>query len=136
MTRKDFQRIAKVRLIDAKNLLRTRRYSAAYYICGYVVECALKACIAKKTRRYDFPPNWSTVREEYYTHDLAKLLKAAGLEGLMTNASTGLQQNWIVAKDWSESSRYSSMNSSTAQELYDAISDPTDGILIWLEQHW
>ena len=28
---------------------------AAYYLCGYAVDGRLKACIAKQTRRYDFP---------------------------------------------------------------------------------
>ena len=30
-------------------------WDAAYYMIGYCVECALKACIAKQIRRFDFP---------------------------------------------------------------------------------
>jgi len=30
-------------------------FDGAYYLAGYAVECAIKACIAKGTRRYEFP---------------------------------------------------------------------------------
>jgi HEPN domain-containing protein len=32
-------------------LLEAGLYAGAYYLAGYAVECALKACIAKKTAR-------------------------------------------------------------------------------------
>jgi HEPN domain len=53
--RKDFQELAKVRLKEANALFRLGLYDGAYYLAGYAVECALKACIAKGTRRYEFP---------------------------------------------------------------------------------
>lgn len=43
--RKTFQNPAKVRLGDAKALVGRKRWSGAYYLCGYAVECALKACL-------------------------------------------------------------------------------------------
>ena len=45
---------------------------------GYVVECALKACIAKLTKRHDFPDLKAT--DGSYTHDMTKLLKTAKLD--------------------------------------------------------
>ena len=39
--------------------------AGAYYLMGYAVECALKACIAKQTKRYDFPPKPSSVNAIY-----------------------------------------------------------------------
>ncbi|HEY6348036.1 MAG TPA: HEPN domain-containing protein [Candidatus Angelobacter sp.] len=54
MNRIDLQNLAEERLQDAEVLLANGRYSAAHYIVGYVVECALKACIAKLTRVEDF----------------------------------------------------------------------------------
>lgn len=48
LTRKDFQTLAEDRLADAQTLLKTQsNWSGAYYISGYAVECALKACICK-----------------------------------------------------------------------------------------
>ncbi|MBI0577948.1 HEPN domain-containing protein [Neobacillus cucumis] len=40
---------------DAKVLLDHECYDGAYYLSGYVIECALKACIAKYTKEFDFP---------------------------------------------------------------------------------
>ncbi|MEL0589524.1 MAG: hypothetical protein U1V55_07060 [Planktothrix rubescens PR222] len=36
-------------------LLDNHQYSGAYYLSGYVIECALKACIAKKTQQLPIP---------------------------------------------------------------------------------
>jgi HEPN domain-containing protein len=56
MNRRDFQKLALIRIADAQVLFQNGRYDAAYYLAGYAVECALKACIAKQTMRHDFPP--------------------------------------------------------------------------------
>ncbi len=48
MNRKQLQRLAKERLKDAKALLARKRWSAAYYLTGYVIECALKSCIFRQ----------------------------------------------------------------------------------------
>jgi hypothetical protein len=55
MKRKDFQELAAVRLKEARVLLRAGCYEGAYYLAGYAVECALKACISKQTERHEFP---------------------------------------------------------------------------------
>jgi hypothetical protein len=49
MKRQDFQGLAAVRLKEARVLLEARCWEGADYLGGYVVECALKACIAKQT---------------------------------------------------------------------------------------
>jgi len=49
VNRADFQELAQIRLRDAEVLLENGRFDGAYYIAGYSVECALKACIAKLT---------------------------------------------------------------------------------------
>lgn len=54
MKRSDLQKLARIRLKEAKVLLDNRQYSGAYYLSGYVIECALKACIAKQTRKERF----------------------------------------------------------------------------------
>ncbi|MBV9327461.1 MAG: HEPN domain-containing protein [Chloroflexi bacterium] len=46
MNRAEYRRIARAKLADAQVLLRARRYDAAYYLAGYVVECGLKAWCA------------------------------------------------------------------------------------------
>lgn len=78
MNRSEFQTLAKLRLQDAVVLSRAGRSEGAYYLFGLAVECALKACICRKTRRYDFP-DWDLAKKSY-EHDLLKLVKVAGLE--------------------------------------------------------
>ncbi|MGI0036622.1 MAG: DNA-binding protein, partial [Nitrososphaera sp.] len=60
--------LAKRHLQDAKCSVKSRRPGGAYYLSGLAVECALKACIAKNTRKYDSPPAPKFV-QRIYTHD-------------------------------------------------------------------
>src|SRR6266704_2273860 len=73
-TRRDFQRLAELRAKEAAALAKSRNQQGAYYLGGFAIECALKACIAKKTRRHDFPAD-KTYAGKVYTHDLNELLK-------------------------------------------------------------
>lgn len=131
--------MAKMRIRDAQVLLKTgRNASGSYYLAGYAVECALKACIARGTRVGDWPPSVEVVRE-LYTHDLGKLLKQARLDQLLKNAANtnqNLSDNWIVVKDWSEQSRYAKKTQAEAVQLLDAITDAKDGLLAWIQQYW
>jgi HEPN domain-containing protein len=62
------QQLADDRVLDAEALLNAGRWSGAYYVSGYAVECALKACIAKQTNLHDFPDK--TVVQKSHAHDL------------------------------------------------------------------
>ncbi len=72
MNRAELQRLANERIQDARALLAARRWSAAYYLAGYAVECALKACIAKLMKAEDFPDK--SFAEKCWTHDLDRLV--------------------------------------------------------------
>ena len=78
MNRVEFQELADVRIAEAKTLLDGAMYDGAYYLAGYAVECALKACIAKRTNQDDFPPRPEDVKD-CYSHKLDALVKRAGL---------------------------------------------------------
>jgi hypothetical protein len=65
--RRDFKALADLRAEEAGILLAERKTQGAYYLAGYAVECALKACIAKKTKRFEFPPKKAYV-EKAYSH--------------------------------------------------------------------
>jgi hypothetical protein len=86
VNRADLQRLAKERITDAKVLLGARRWSAAHYLAGYAVECALKACIAKLMKPEEFPDR--SFAEKCWTHNLPQLL---GLAGLKTDLDTAMQ---------------------------------------------
>jgi len=137
MNKDDFKQIAKIRLKEAKTLLSNGNYDGAYYLCGYVVECGLKACIAKKTKRYDFPDK--TTVEDSYTHEIEKLIGVAGLKQDLQNMIKRNKQfevNWTVVKDWTEVSRYEIQSDKKAHDLYSAITNRKNGVLKWIRQYW
>lgn len=80
MNRQDLQWLARTRLDEARVLLAAKKYDGAYYLAGYAVECALKACIAKQVRKFDFPDKKLAL--DSYSHDLEQLLSVAGLKQL------------------------------------------------------
>lgn len=79
MTREDFQKLAILRLKEAKILYDNGCYAGAYYLAGYSIECALKACIAKETKKYQFPPDKSFV-SKCYSHKFVDLLSSTSME--------------------------------------------------------
>jgi hypothetical protein len=99
-----------------------------------VTECALKACIAKETRQYDFPDKrWA---QAVWVHHLSELLGLSGLKPILDGASAALRTNWAVVKDWTEESRYEFHTEGEARAIFEATMDPQDGVLEWLKQRW
>ena len=137
MNRDDFKEIANIRLEEAKILLCNKKYSGAYYLSGYVIECALKACIAKNNKANDFPDK-NTVSNSY-THDLHQLIKTAGLRlnlDEMIENDSQFQNNWPIVRQWSEASRYDKIEEYRATAIYNAIVDSEGGVLQWISQYW
>ena len=138
MNRGDLQDISRLRVREARVLLQNGYYSGAYYLVGYAVECALKACIAKQIRRYDFPDR--KLVNDSYTHDLEKLLGVSGLKEELDSESAGnptLQRYWTIAKEWSEQSRYNSdIPENEAGDLFLAVTARRNGVLSWLMRLW
>ncbi len=135
MNRSDFQRLSSARLREAKILFAAGEYSGAYYLAGYAVECALKACFAKTVRRYVFPEKKAKV----FTHNLSELVEIAGLKGDFTAARQTkpvLQANWDVVNKWTEESRYAAWSREGAQDLLNAIVRRKEGVLPWIKQRW
>ena len=138
MNRGDLQRLSGMRVAEARALLDNGYFAGAYYILGYAVECDLKACIAKQTRRYDFPDRRQVA--DSYTHDLEKLLEVSGLKPEFqaeTRRNRAFAVNWAIVEDWSEQSRYdSTISESTIRALYLAATVRRDGVLTWLRKRW
>ena len=137
MNRQQLQELSDVRLKEARALLAAGLADGAYYLAGYAVECALKACIAKRTREHDFPDK--DLVQKSYTHKLVDLMRhsqlAPSLEvALRTNPT--LQGEWSIVQQWSEESRYERRSTSATEALLRAIEDGPGGILPWVRQHW
>ena len=139
MNRSDFQKLAEIRIKEAKVLLDNKCFEGAYYLAGYAVECALKACIAKKTKLHDFPPPRKVV-EDIYTHSIMTLLVRSELGLELKNQETTVIQfklNWAVVKDWSEHKRYETqIDTKRARDLYRAVTNSRNGVLPWLKRYW
>ena len=137
VNRKELQFLAQTRLAEAKKLLETGFPDGAYYLAGYAVELALKACIAKETRRHDFPDK-KTV-DASYTHSLKDLVRVANLEVARreeVKKDSFFRAHWELVVEWSEHSRYQKHSSQMAQELVAAIGDPKHGVFAWIKRHW
>lgn len=136
MNRSDFQKLAKLRLREAKLLLRANAPDGAYYLAGYAVECALKACIARSTKRHDFPDKQRA--NDSYTHKPKKLIVVAGLESVFDEAvrQSEFGWRWKIAVQWSEASRYSGHSHREALDQIEAIENRKHGILQWLKKHY
>jgi HEPN domain-containing protein len=135
--RKDFQELANLRLKEARSLLHARCWEGAYYLAGYVAECALKACIARQTERHDFPDKDRV--NASHTHDLRKLVELAGLRDGLREAERAYPEfraNWIIVRDWLEGSRYERPPQTEAENLVKALAERRHGVLQWLRQHW
>jgi len=138
MNRTDLKALSRLRKTEAGHLLRAGHPAGAYYLAGYAVECALKACIAKQTRRHDFPDK--DLANKAYVHNLEALVKLAGIEqdfATARAASPALSVNWAVVKDWKETSRYVAARSLTeARDFVSACTARTNGVLPWIRARW
>jgi len=138
MNRRDFQSLARLRLKEARTLFKAGLPAGAFYLAGYSVECALKACIAKKVRRHDFPDKATVARS--WRHDLRELVNTAELGPELEReleANPQFSANWGVVKDWSERSRYRTDTTLIkARDMIRAVSAPTHGVLRWLIPRW
>ena len=137
MNRADFQQLAELRLREAKALLASGFPDGAYYLAGYASECALKACIAKRTQEHDFPDK--KLVNESHTHNLTELMRLAELNSelkLAMQADTKFENRWTTVRDWSEASRYRNWEFWQAESLLNAIEDASGGLLLWIRLHW
>jgi HEPN domain-containing protein len=135
--RSDLQQLSRVRLKEARALLKMGLYDGAYYLAGYAVELALKACIAKGTRRYEFPDKGKAERS--YSHKLIQLVGVADLEGARRDQARSdpeFEANWNIAQLWSEESRYKRHTIESATELINAVGENHHGVIAWIKPHW
>ena len=138
MDRSDLQVLAEARVVDAEALLQAGRWAAAYYLLGYAVECALKACAAKQFHEHEVPDK--TIVNDFYTHRLDRLLNISGAKVALeaqAAADPRFQVNWNAVRDWNETSRYDhSTTEARARDMLVAVADPSSGVLPWLKTQW
>ena len=88
-----FSYLAEKRRSDTLALVKARRWGAALYMAGYILECALKAVISKLGN--------GSLPSEMFTHDLS-LLRQKLLPHIATEHLPALQ----AIPNWSHLQRY------------------------------
>jgi len=139
LNRGALQQLSNERIADAKALLAAARWAGAYYLVGYSLECALKSCILARIEQTGIIFENKKFAEACWTHDLNDLVDLAGLKlekDKACKANSKFGTHWMLAKDWSESSRYQLSTQPQAENLFDAISDNSDGVLPWVRKYW
>jgi HEPN domain-containing protein len=135
-TRIDLKTLAKLRLQEAEHLYKEGLYDGCVYLCGYVVEFALKARICKVLGLSDYPEDL----KGFKTHNFDELKVIAGLKEIITIAkNTALFNNWSTATKWKPEQRYLPLGTFSAKDARDVLSsieDKPDGVLTWLSKRW
>jgi HEPN domain-containing protein len=134
-TNVDFQFLAEKRIREAKILYDAKEFDGAYYLAGYAVECAIKACIIRKLMTSNVWPE-RRFSDDCYKHDLKILLRVADLD-VDINGAGPVAARWGQVKDWTEQSRYEHGKSEQFVTVFiEAITDSADGVLPWLKGRW
>ena len=139
MNRADLQQLSDERIEDALALLNATQWSGAYYLAGYALECALKSCVLAYIDRTGIIFEDKKYAQKCWTHDIEEFVRQADLtverdRAAGTNITLG--QHWLIAKDWSESSRYRMSTQLQAEKLFNALTDATDGVILWVKNFW
>ena len=116
LSRADLLKIARARMKDAKALLRAHRYDGAVYLCGYAIECALKARIVATLKWQGFPETRADFErfQSFKTHDLDTLLRLTGREAKI---KTSFMSAWSGVAQWEPEARYKRIGSATRSDV-------------------
>jgi hypothetical protein len=103
---------------------------------GYAVEIGLKAAIAGEFRANTIPEKKFV--NDIYSHDLRKLVDAAGLTRSLAEEMRRAESDakWATVENWKPEDRYAIATSVAAKAMVAAVDDPNDGVFKWIRSHW
>lgn len=140
MNRAELQQLAEDRVVDAEALLAARRWSAAFYLAGYALECGLKSCVlAQLVKHTEVVFQDKKFSADCWTHSIDKLVALAQLTAQLAadrRANAMLDQNWTIVASWNGVSRYEQKLQGEAEGLFNAITDATVGVRPWIRTRW
>lgn len=136
LPRGTLQRLASAKIEDGRLLFANGRYTNSYYLYGYGVELALKACIARQISAETIPDR--PILTGFLTHKLNDLVGLAGLAQRLADRrkDPNFDARWAVVAEWSEAARYEMIDSVLAQAMADAVEHPDHGVAVWLRLYW
>ncbi len=136
VTQLEWERMAEEKLASTESLLADQRWTSAFYLAGYVIECSLKArIVARVSREPHVIFEDEGFSKKCWTHKLLELVRLSGLweaHDLEKSTNATFASFWKVVEKWNESSRYETKSEIQARDLYDAIADPLNGVLKWI----
>jgi HEPN domain-containing protein len=143
-TRLQLQELALLRLQEAEVLYASGLFEGCAYLCGYVVELALKARVCALIGVDDYPDNFGgRLERAFRTHDLNELKLLSGMQEEITPRNRPINQalysNWSVASKWTTARRYEpkgSYDGMSAQEMLEAVRAKPDGVLECISHRW
>lgn len=139
-TREELSALAELRLREAEALFDAQLYDGCVYLCGYVVELALKATICRLLGIQDYPDKRSDrIGNAFRTHDFDELRLLAGLQNEGALNAGPVFDNWSTATTWKPEVRYAQVghyNRETAERVLEAVRGQPHGVLTWLRQRW
>ena len=141
ITRKDFQKIAELRLKEAKTLYKAGLYDGTVYLCGYAVEAALKARICRHLQMKEYLDS-GDMKGIFLSHDFDRLLLLSGLSNkinLANKKNAKLFQHWSILTSWTPEARYFPVGTSDkkyAKNMLYALEHKSDGFLVWIKRIW
>jgi HEPN domain-containing protein len=125
-----------LRLKDAEALFAARSYDGCAYLCGYVVELALKAAICATLNVEEYPEG--NFRGALKTHIFEDLKLLAGMERAFS-ANASLLANWSVASEWKPERRYEpegTYDQRASLGILEAVRAYPDGVLACISCRW
>ena len=137
-TREELRGLAVTRLREAEALFAVQLYDGCVYLCGYVVELALKARICAVLNLTEYPGP-DTMKRAFLTHDFDDLRLLAGLRNEIALTTGLLLRNWSLATQWTPESRYLAVGTNDrvrAEQVLEAVRGTPMGIFTWLRQRW
>jgi hypothetical protein len=136
-TAQQLRDLATSRLAESVALQGAGHPSAAWYLCGYVLELSLKAIVCKTLRVAEYPDGAFAGKAK--THDVDDLVLLAGLytELRARLGDANFEQNWLLVTSWNTQDRYQMGRSGQdVDELLAAYQDAENGVFTWLSKLW
>jgi len=135
-TRDQLRELADLRLREAETLFAAKLYDGCVYLCGYVVEAALKARICTVLNVAEYPEE---MKQAFWTHNFDHLRLLAGLKNELALASGPVFDNWSLVTSWKTENRYDPPGTSDwvkAQKVLEAVRSDPYGVFTWLRKRW
>jgi HEPN domain-containing protein len=132
-TRQQLKDLALLRLKEAEVLFDAGFFDGCAYLCGYVIELALKARICATLSLEGYSEKGSQrLRNTFETHDFEDLKLLAGMQTEFSADNPALLANWSIVNKWKPGRRYEAKGTydkAAAEEMLNAIRDSKDGVL-------